>query len=154
MTTADNPETAFEQVRTKDRAVLEFVKGGVHALRDINDQTHDVLDGREIGYSFTKLEELGLITVETPDGTTESVIDGQRRVHQKSRRASLTEKGRRYFEWADDRAQRQKFEEASWGEVTRQVQENAEMLEAMDTRFDQLRRQMVKKFEDLREEAG
>lgn len=151
--TTPDPETAFECVREKDRAVLEFVKGGINSLRDINDHTHDDVTGREIGYCFTKLEDLGLIDVETPDGTTESRGDGQRRVHQKSRRATLTDRGVQYFMWADDREQRPKYEEATWGELTEQVAENRELIEALDRRFEQFRRQMVQELEELREEV-
>ena len=149
----DTTGPAFENIRDIDRAVLEFVKGGVNSLRAINEQTHDEVDGRQIGHAFTKLERMGLIEVETPEGYTESVIDGQRRVHRKSRRATLTKKGLQYFKWADDREQRQKFAEMSWAELTEQVQENTELLEAVERRQDQFRRQMVQELEALREEV-
>lgn len=146
----DTTTPAFENLRDIDRAVLEFVKGGVNSLRAINAQTHDEVDGRQIGHAFTKLERMGLITVETPEGYTESVIDGQRRVHRKSRRATLTEKSLQYFEWADDREQRRKYEEMSWGELTAQVAEieelartNQEQIEQNQFRTEQIRKTVV-----------
>lgn len=152
--TGDVPdEEAYRQVDDMGRAILEFVKGGVHSLREINDHSHDELTGRKIGGRFEKYEDLGLLEIDRPDGRTDSIINGERKNHQKSRRARLTAKGLQYFEWADDREQRQKYAEASFAELTERVQENTELLEVMEQRFEQFRRQVSKELGE-REDDG
>jgi len=77
-------------LRDKDRVVLHHIQEGRDDIQKITEAT--TLENHEVNYCFTKLEELGLIEVEKPDGMVERVVDGQKRVFKAPKRAEITVK--------------------------------------------------------------
>ena len=89
----------FEQIRDKDRVVLECIREGSDDIQLITEAT--TLDNAAVNYCFRKLSKQDLITVEKPDGMVERVIDGTRQVFEAPKKAELTPKGYRCLKQAD-----------------------------------------------------
>ncbi len=94
-TETQNSENRFEDLREIDQTVLSCIKKGKHDVQQITSTTG--LPNHKVNYSFRKLAELGLITVEKPDEPVERIIDGQKRVFQ-VKVAELTPKAEAGFE--------------------------------------------------------
>lgn len=85
----------FEKVRDIDHLVLQHIHNGRDDVHQISQATP--YNSKKIGYSFNKLEKLSLLQVEHPDGMTERIVDGQKRVFRKPRQGTLTELGKQYL---------------------------------------------------------
>ncbi|SNR69274.1 winged helix DNA-binding protein [Halorubrum vacuolatum] len=79
------------QLRDKDQAVLHAIQQGHNDTQKITQ--HTTLENHHTRYSLKKLENQGLITLKKPDGMTERIINGQKRVFQTPWKAQLTQKG-------------------------------------------------------------
>ncbi|SDQ40752.1 type IV secretory system conjugative DNA transfer family protein [Natronobacterium texcoconense] len=90
---ARETETGHEELREKDRRVLECIREGKDDVQKITEAT--CLENHEVNYCFRKLKDLDLVEIEKPEGKVERVIDGQKRVFQAPKKASLTELGYR-----------------------------------------------------------
>lgn len=75
-------------LRDKDRVVLHHIQEGRDDVQKITEAT--TLENHEVNYCFQKLEKLGLIEVEKPDGRVERVVDGQKRVFEAPKKAEIT----------------------------------------------------------------
>ncbi|MDZ7688645.1 MAG: hypothetical protein U5J64_07985 [Halobacteriales archaeon] len=83
-------------LRDKDRAVLQHIQNGRDDIQKITEAT--TLENHEVNYCFEKLENLGLIEVEKPDGMVERVVDGQKRVFEAPKKAELADKNRQILD--------------------------------------------------------
>ena len=79
------------ELRDKEQIILQQVHSGNDDVQKITSAT--TLENHHVTYAFQKLEDLGLVDVSKPEGTVERVIDGQKRVFQAPKQASLTKKG-------------------------------------------------------------
>lgn len=86
----------FEQLREKDRVVLQHISEGRTDTHQITQAT--TLKDYEVRYSLNKLKELGLVTLEKPDGMVERVVNGQKRLFKAPTEAQLTEMAEMYFD--------------------------------------------------------
>ena len=140
--TADKPTDTFEQVREIDHVVLTCIRNGKD-LQQITEAT--IYSNREVSYSFTKLEELGLVEVETPDGMVERVVDGERQVFQAPKRAYLTRQGTQYFEWADREDTIDAYRAMDHDALAQRVYELEERIDELETKFDAFQHQVREK---------
>jgi len=143
--TSDDPEV-FEKVRRKDHAVLACIRRGDTDVHSINQTT--TLSRREINYSFEKLDDLGLITVERPDGWTERVVDGQKRKFRTPKQASLTQDGVTYFDWTDTDGDLGRYDSVEFEDVVTRVQDLEEEVERLRQAFTQFRKQVLRELRD------
>lgn len=91
---------SFEKLRDEDKVVLQLIRDGTDDVRSINKATS--LSRRQVGYAFTKMDELGLIDViSEEDEYVREHVNGQERRYRKPREGNLTELGKRYFELRD-----------------------------------------------------
>ncbi|MFC4359277.1 hypothetical protein ACFO0N_15125 [Halobium salinum] len=86
----------FDQIREKDRTVLQYISDGDDDIQLITDAT--TLSNAEVNYCFQKLQDLSLITVEKPDGMVERVINGTLQKFEAPKQAELTDAGKKYLE--------------------------------------------------------
>ncbi|MFP9061730.1 hypothetical protein ACLI4R_14520 [Natrialbaceae archaeon A-chndr2] len=99
-------------LREKDLAVLKKIQEGYDDVQKITAET--TLENHEVNYCFTKLENLGLITIHKPEGYTERVVDGQKRVFKAPKRVDLTEDAELVFRDSDrktEKCQEMEYEE-------------------------------------------
>jgi predicted transcriptional regulator len=88
-------------LRDKDRVVLHHIQEGRDDVQKITEAT--TLENHEVNYCFQKLEELGLIEVEKPDGMVERVVDGQKRVFKAPKKAKMaSEKVEQHLDESDE----------------------------------------------------
>lgn len=140
-------EDIFNQVRDKDHIILNWIEKGENDVHRINQSTKLTLG--EINYSFRKLEDLGLIQVEHPNGTVERVVDGQKRVFDAPKTATLTQKGRDYLEQAEQKENLEKYEGMSRRELIEKLEEHENRIESLEKSFEifqeQVKRELHKK---------
>lgn len=122
----------FESLRDKERVVLHHVKEGHDDVQKITSET--TLENHHVTYAFEKLEELGLIQVEKPDGMVERVINGQKRVFQHPKQATLTDKGTRRLK-ADEPIDTDRFDDLSHQELVEKVHKLETELNELQQKF-------------------
>ena len=93
---SEDEESSIDELREKDRVVLNRIQNGEDDVQKLTEATS--LENHEVNYCFRKLEKLDLITVEKPEGTVERVIDGQKRVFEAPKQATLTNRGKQQFQ--------------------------------------------------------
>jgi len=104
-------------LRDKDRVVLHHIKEGRDDVQKITEAT--TLENHEVNYCFQKLEEIGLIEVEKPDGMVERVVDGQKRVFEAPKKAKMaSEKVEQYLDGSEEV---DRYIMLSRGELSRRV---------------------------------
>jgi len=142
MTETDTEAEAavFTQVRDKDYTVLTCIRNGDTDVQQIKAAT--TLSKNEVNYSFTKLEDLGLIDVMRPTGRVERVIEGQKRVFDAPKPAHLTDKGDDYFDWTDRTADTDRYQELSRDELVRRITELEQRVDELETAVTTFQRQV------------
>lgn len=133
-----------EQLRDKDQAVLRNIAEGHDDVQKITSAT--TLENHHVTYSFEKLEELELITVEKPDKMVERVVDGQKRVFQAPKQAGLTEKGKQYLEQTN-REDLDDYENLSHQELVQRVHQLENQVEKLEQKFEIFRDQVLDKID-------
>lgn len=128
----------LEKVREIDDAVLSCIAEGRDDIQLITSTT--ALKRSKVDWSFRKLEKLGLVTVDTPDGMVDRVVDGTRQVFQAPKRAELTELGEEYVDTQD--IDLNGFEDLSRGELVLQVYELEKEVDELKSRFTVFRQQV------------
>ncbi len=131
-------EEELEQLRDKDHVVLKHIEEGLDDVQKITAAT--TLENHHVSYSFQKLEQLGLITIEKPDKMIERIVDGQKRVFQHPKKAELTDKGLKLLEKEDIESNR--FEDLTQRELTEKVNQLENKVEDMEQQFELFRRQV------------
>jgi len=132
----------FEQVRPIDHAVLTCIRDGKD-LQQITETT--VYSNRKVNYSFTKLDNLGLIETYTPDGMVERTVNGETRVFQAPKQARLTDTGAQYFEWTDRQDTIDAYRSLDHDELAQKVVTLEERLDTLETQFDAFQNQVREK---------
>lgn len=131
----------FEQVRDKDRVVLECIHEGSDDIQLITEAT--TLDNAAVNYCFRELSEADLIVVEKPDGMVDRVVDGTRQVFEAPKQASLTAKGRRYLEQVEedcDASDTDQFRSMTRDELVERVHELEQSVDELETQIEGIRR--------------
>lgn len=131
-----------EQLRDKDEAVLRNISEGRDDVQKITAAT--TLENHHVTYCFEKLEELDLIEVSKPDGHVERVIDGQKRVFQAPKQATLTEKGGQFLEHVS-RENLNEYEKLSHGELIERVHQLENHVEKLEKNFEVFQNQVLDK---------
>jgi len=127
-----------EQLRDKDQAVLRNIAEGHDDVQKITSAT--TLENHHVTYSFQKLEELGLITVEKPDKMVERVIDGQKRVFQHPKEAELSDKGKEYLN--RDCSEISLYEDMSCEELVQKVNKLENRVDSLESKLSTFKKQM------------
>lgn len=135
-------EEEFEEMRDKDHVVLQKIKEGLDDVQKIKAET--TLENHHISYSFEKLEEQGLITVEKPDRMIERVIDGQKRVFQHPKQAELTEKGEQFLGQAKQEVPGA-YKDLSHNELVEKVRQLEAEIGQLEQKFEVFRNQIQQK---------
>lgn len=130
-----------DQVREKDHAVLACVRNGNNNTRQVREAT--TLSNRDVNYALDKLEDLGLIRTETPEGRVTEIVDGQERNFKAPREAALTDLGQDYLAWTD--REQTTHQAMTHDELVERVQELERRADELETAFEMFRRQMLKK---------
>lgn len=131
-------EDVAENIRDKDAAVLACISLGDDDIQKITSST--TLSNSEVNYCFQKLKDLGLVTVEKPDGMVERVIDGTRQVFEAPKRAELTEQGEEFLKKQDDDLKN--YEDMSHDELVENVRELEDEIESLKRSFRVFKKQV------------
>jgi len=127
------------ELRDKDQAVLQAISDGYDDTQKIKSET--TLENHEIRYSLDKLEDMGLVDLEQPDGMVERVVDGQKRVFQAPTEAELTKKGdSRVTKIENEEFSR--YEDLSHSELVEKVHQLESQLEELHQKFETFQRQV------------
>lgn len=124
------------ELRDKDLTVLHQIHEGNNDIQQITSST--TLTNREANYCFQKLEEQGLIEVEKPDRMVERVINGQKRVFEHPKQATLTEAGQEHL---TDQPPQQ-YNEMSHDELVEKVHELEQEVESLRNALQTFREQV------------
>jgi predicted transcriptional regulator len=135
-------EKEFEEIRDKDHVVLQKIEEGLDDVQKITEET--TLENHHVSYSFEKLEQQGLITVEKPDQMVERVVDGQKRVFQHPKQAELMDKGLQYLEESESEDVTE-YEGLSHDELVERVITVEEDLDELKEAFKLFKKQIQKK---------
>jgi len=129
-----------EKIRDKDAAVLNVISNGHDDIQEITSST--TLSNSEVNYSFQKLEDLELITVEKPDGMVERVINGTRQVFEAPKKAELTEQGQELLNTNQESIEA--FDDMSHDEVVEKIRELENEIESLKQSFSVFKKQVQK----------
>lgn len=132
-----------DQLREKDRTVLTSIHEGHTDTRQVREAT--TLSNRDVNYALDKLENVGLIETETPDGRVTQVVDGQKRNFKAPRKAVITESGVGCLQALH--VERSKFEDMSHRELVECVRELEREMGRMEDSLDAFRRQVLNKLD-------
>ena len=135
-------EEIFDQVRDKDHVVLQHVEDGRDDVQKITAET--TLENHHVSYSFDKLGDLGLVSVDKPDKMVERVVDGQKRVFQHPKQAELTDEGREYLEESDSEDVTE-YEDMSHGELVERVVDLEQDVDELKESFRLFKKQIQQK---------
>jgi len=138
-----------DQLREIDQIVLQKVAEGADTTHKISEVT--TFETHQVRYSLKKLNGLGLLKLEKQDGTVERIVDGQRRVFQSPLQGKLTDKGRQYVEEVEQE-NAGRYEDLSHSELVEKVQSLEDRVDRLEQTIDALRRQLLKKLEEVEEE--
>ncbi len=124
------------ELRDKDLTVLHQIHEGNNDIQQITSST--TLSNREANYCFQKLEQQGLIQVDKPDGMVTRVINGQKRVFEHPKQATLTDAGRQHL----DKQPPQKFEDPTHDELVERVRKLEKDIEDLQDSLKTFREQV------------
>ena len=139
-TDAEAETAVFTQVRDKDHAALTCIRNGDTDVQQIKAAT--TLSKNEVNYSFTKLEDLGLIDVTRPTGRVERVIEGQKRIFDAPKTAHLTDKGSAYFDWTTRTQDTNQYQDLTRDELIHRITELEQRVDELETAFTTFQRQV------------
>lgn len=128
-------------LRDKDRAVLECIRDGDNDVQQIKAAT--TLSKREINYAFEKLEELDFIEVTRPDGQVERIIDGQKRVFDAPKEATLTDDAVQYLQATNQDSNR--YHDLSRDELVAKIHDLEDRVDRLESGFESFRQQVLQK---------
>jgi len=132
------------ELRDKDQAVLQALSDGHDDTQKIKSET--TLENHEIRYSLDKLEGLGLVELEQPNGMVERVVKGQKRVFQAPTQAELTEKGS-YRESEINSEDTNRYENLTHSELVEKVYQLESQLETLNRKFETFQRQVQQRLD-------
>lgn len=135
-------EQVFENVRDKDHTVLTCIQNGEDDVQRIKAAT--TLTQRDVNYAFEKLEDLGLIDVHRPDGQVERIIDGQKRVFDAPKEATLTQTGIQYLHTQNHRT---RYEDLSKEELIERIHDLEDRIAQLEDGFEAFRQQVLHRLE-------
>ena len=130
------------ELRDKDRAVLQAIEKGHNDTQKITQ--HTTLENHHVRYSLKKLEKQGLIHLEKPDGMTERIVNGQKRVFQTPLQAQATEKGLEKIEQLNQE-DLEAHQDMSHRELVKKQREIEEKLEQLEHSIEAFKHQIQKK---------
>ncbi|MFC6717188.1 hypothetical protein ACFQHN_06305 [Natrialbaceae archaeon GCM10025896] len=130
----------MDELRGKDKIVLQAISNGHDDIQKITETT--TLENHEVNYCFSKLEDLDLITIEKPDGYTTRTINGQKRVFQTPKQATLTDKGEQYLEQSEKK-DLEEYENLSRKELVKKVHRLENEVQELQGRFKIFRQQVM-----------
>ena len=130
-------------LRDKDRAVLECIRDGDNDVQQIKAAT--TLSKREVNYSFQKLEDQGFIEVSRADGQVERVIDGQKRVFDAPKEATLTDYAVQYLQSVDRDSNR--YQDLSRDELVARIHDLEDRVDQLESGFESFRQQVLQKLD-------
>ena len=133
-----------DQLREKDRVVLQAVSDGHDDTQKIKSQT--ILETHEIRYSLEKLEETRLVELEKPDGMVERTVNGQKRVFKAPTHAKITKEGKDQVSDFDSEPSN-RYEELTHTELVEKVHRLESQLEKLQQKFDTFQRQVKQRLE-------
>lgn len=128
-------------LRDTDRVVLQCIQKGQNDVQKITAET--TLENHHVSYSFEKLENYEMVTVNKPDGMVERVIDGQKRVFQAPTEARLTKKGKQFLEEQVDE-DLDRYEDMSRKELIERVKQLEEQVDELEQKFEVFQKQVKK----------
>lgn len=132
-----------DTLRDKDVAVLRCIQNGEQDVQQITAAT--TLSNSEVNYSFGKLEDHDLITVEKPDGMVDRVVNGQRQVFEAPKQASLTDRGQSYL--ASIEFPGEQYQDMSREELVESVHELEIRISDLEDAFEAFRQQVLQKLD-------
>jgi len=132
------------ELRDKDLAVLRAISDGHDDTQKVKSET--TLENHEIRYSLDKLENLGLVELEQPDGMVERVVNGQKRVFQAPTRAKLTEYGENQVAELDTEAT-DRYEDMTHNELVKKLYDLESQIETLHKQFETFQKQVQKRLE-------
>lgn len=130
----------FEEIRDKDRVVLECIAEGSNDIQLITAET--TLDNAAVNYCFRKLSDAEFIVVEKPEGMVDRVINGTRQVFEAPKQATLTSKGRKYLEQVNedaDGSESDQFRRMTRDELIERVRELEHTVQELETEVEGIR---------------
>jgi predicted transcriptional regulator len=130
----DQPE-----LRDKDRIILKAVSNGHDDVQKITAET--TLQNHHVTYAFQKLEQHNLLKISKPDGYTERIIDGQKRVFQHPKQAELTDKGRQHLN-QESREDLDHYENLSKKELVEKAHSLEQRVDSLERKLETLKRQI------------
>jgi len=130
-------------LRDKDRAVLECIRDGDNDVQQIKAAT--TLSKREVNYSFEKLEDLDFIEVSRPDGQVERIIDGQKRVFDAPKEATLTDQAIQYLQSTANDGDR--FQDLTRDELVEKIHGLEARVDRLESGFENFRQQVLQKLD-------
>jgi predicted transcriptional regulator len=133
-------DAEFDAIRDKDHVVLTQIQAGDRDVQQLTAAT--TLTNSEVNYCFRKLEDLGLIEVEKPDGMVDRVVDGTRQVFEAPKQATLTEKATQYLEWSN-RSKGESYDRLTHDELVQRVHELEADIERLQQAIEMIRRQAL-----------
>lgn len=136
-------EQVFENVREKDHTVLTCIQNGEDDVQKIKAAT--TLTKRDVNYAFEKLEDLELIDIHRPDGRVERIIDGQKRVFDAPKEATLTKTGIQYLHTMNQ--DRGKYEDLSRDELIEKIHNLEYRVDQLENGFEAFRQQVLQRLE-------
>ncbi|WP_138004412.1 winged helix DNA-binding protein [Halalkalirubrum salinum] len=129
------------ELRDIDQAVLHAIQEGHNDTQKITQET--TLENHHVRYSLKKLETQGLIHLEKPDGMTERIINGQKRVFQTPLQAQTTEKGLQTLS-KEDREDLEAYQNMTHKELIQKVHQLEAEIETLQASVEAFRRQVQK----------
>lgn len=132
------------QLRDEDHAVLCCIRDGDDDVQKIKAAT--TLTKRQVNYAFDKLEDLDLIEVSRPDGQVERVIDGQKRVFDAPKQATLTEQAVNYLQSTETATTQ--YEDLSREELVETVHDLETRIDQLEDAFESFRKQVLDKLDE------
>jgi hypothetical protein len=134
-------EQVFEKIRDKDHTVLTCIQEGEDDVQKVKAAT--TLEKHEVNYAFEKLEDLGLIDVHRPDGQVERIIDGQKRVFDAPKEATLTQTGLQYLHTPNQDSTR--YEDLSKEELIEKIYDLENRVTQLENGFEAFRQQVLER---------
>lgn len=133
----------LKELREKDRIVLQHISEGRTDTHQITQAT--TLQAHEVRYSFNKLEELGLVTLEKPDCMVERVVNGQKRVFKAPTEAQQTKRTNKIL--GIDQEEVERYKNLSQKELTAKVRELEAEVQSLQRSFEVFRKQVQRSLE-------
>jgi hypothetical protein len=127
-------------LRDKEHLILQQIQNGNDDVQKITAAT--TLENHHVTYAFDKLEGLDLLEISKPEGTVERIINGQKRVFQHPKQATLTDKAKQYLKNSEQQ-DLDKYQNLSHRELVKKTQELENRVEELENKFEIFRQQVM-----------